>query len=290
VSALNLGSTIGSARRALANALRTGGCESPDLDARLLVGHALVLDHAALVGSADRTLTSAEAERIAALAQRRLAGEPVARIRGSKEFWGLDLTVTGAVLVPRPETETVVEAALACVEAQASARPLRLVDLGTGSGALLLALLYELPNATGIGVDRSVDALAVARSNASRHGLAQRAHFVACDYGSALAGGFDLVVSNPPYIATNEIATLPVEVRSYDPALALDGGPDGLGAYRSIAADARRLLRRGGTMIAEIGQGQAESVAQIMRENGLTVMSPIRADLGGVPRALVANH
>jgi release factor glutamine methyltransferase len=290
MSAPGLGSTIGSARRALASALRAGGCDSPDLDARLLVGLALALDHAALAAMADRALTAADAERIAALAQRRLAGEPVARIRGSKEFWGLELTVTGAVLVPRPETETVVEAALACVEAQASARSLRLVDLGTGCGALLLALLYELPNATGIGTDRSVDALAVARGNASRHGLARRAHFVACDYGSALAGGSDVVVANPPYIATNEIAALSADVRNYDPALALDGGPDGLNAYRSIAADARRLLRRGGTMIAEIGPGQAERVAQIMRENGLNVTTPIRADLGGVPRALVANH
>jgi release factor glutamine methyltransferase len=290
VSATDSVSTIASARRALTNALRAGGCESPDLDARLLVGHALALDHAGLIAAAERVLTSAERDRIAALAQRRLVGEPVARIRGSKEFWGLDFTVTSAVLVPRPETETLVEAALAGAERDARRGPLRLADLGTGSGALLLALLYELPNATGVGTDKSLTALAVARDNAQRHGLAARADFIACDQGAALAGGFDIVVANPPYIASDDIASLPVEVRDFDPALALDGGPDGLAAYRVIAGDARRLLNPGGTMIVEIGVGQGESVAHLLRESGLNVLLPIRPDLAGIPRAVVATH
>jgi release factor glutamine methyltransferase len=290
VSATDLGSTIAGARRTLAAALRAGGCETPDLDARLLVGEALALDHGALIAAADRPLSAAETARIAALAQRRLAGEPVARIRGSKEFWGLELAVTEAVLVPRPETETVVEAALAAVEAKASTGTVRIADLGTGSGALLIALLYELPNAIGIGTDRSVAALAVARSNAARHGLGARAHFVACDYGAALTGGFDLVVSNPPYIAHGDIAGLPREVRNYDPHLALDGGSDGLDAYRALAADGRRLLRPGGTMISELGQGQAKAITEIMRAGGLKVARPIRPDLAGIPRAIEVTH
>jgi release factor glutamine methyltransferase len=288
VSAPDLGSTIASARRALTALFRAQGLDSPDLDARLLVGLALGLDHTALAAASERALTPGDAARITALAQRRLAGEPVARIRGSKEFWGLDLRVSDAVLSPRPETETIVEAALACIEAMPTNRPLRIADLGTGSGAILLALLYELPNAAGVGTDRSQTALAVARDNAARHGLAGRAHFVACDYGAALAGGYDVVVSNPPYIATGDIAGLAVDVRGYDPALALDGGPDGLAAYRTIAADGQRLLRRGGMLIVEIGAGQGDSVAHLMRAGGLTVQGPIRPDLAGIPRAVVA--
>lgn len=293
MSAIDPGRTIADARRALTQAFRAGGLDTPDLDARLIVGLALGLDHAALAAAGERALTPADAARIAALAQRRLAGEPVARIRGSKEFWGLDLRVTEAVLVPRPETETVVEAALACARTAADGGRLRIADIGTGSGAILLALLHELPGAVGVGTDRSPPALAVARENATRLGLADRAAFVACDYGAALAGGYDLVVSNPPYIATGDIAGLAVDVRSYDPALALDGGPDGLAAYRAIAADARRLLRPGGTLIVEIGAGQGESVTQLIAAGGLTPGPPIRPDLSGIPRVVVAaflNH
>jgi len=290
VSALTPGSTIAGARRALTAALRAGGCDSPDLDVRLLIGHALALDHGAVISAADRLLTPDETARLAALAERRLKGEPVARIRGSKEFWSLELAVTPDVLVPRPETETVVEAALAAAETRTGSGALRIADLGTGSGALLIALLYELPNATGIGTDRSLAALGVARANATRHGLPTRAQFAACDYGAALAGGFDLVVSNPPYIASGDIEALAREVRDHDPRLALDGGPDGLDAYRALAADARRLLRPGGTMISELGQGQAEAVSQIMRAGGLDVLLPIRPDLAGIPRAIAVTH
>jgi release factor glutamine methyltransferase len=289
VSGLDLGATIGSARRAVARTLRERNCDSPDLDARLLVGDALALDHAGLIAGADRALTPAEAARIIAATLRRLAGEPVARIRGSKEFWGLDLVVTPAVLVPRPETETIVEAALAAVEVRPAAGALRIADLGTGSGAILLALLYELPNARGVGTDRSRDALIVARDNARRHALDGRTGFVACDQGTALAGGFDLVVANPPYIPHDAIAGLAVEVRAFDPMLALDGGPDGLAAYRAIAADARRLLRPGGTLVLELGMGQDDAVARILADHGLTVAAPARPDLSGIPRALAAT-
>ena len=235
---LAAGISIAAARRALAESFRLAGVDTPELDARLLVGHALGLDHTGLATAAERALTPPETEAIAGLAMRRLAHEPVARIVGKKEFWGLALRVTPAVLVPRPDTETVVEAALAAAgRSGPRSRALRIVDIGVGSGALLLAILSELPNASGVGTDRSLAAIETARSNAVRLGLSSRAAFVACDYGAALSGGFDMVVSNPPYIPTNHIATLAPEVRDFEPRPALDGGNDGLDAYR---ADCRR--------------------------------------------------
>ena len=216
--------TVAEARRALAAKFHAAGLDTPDLDARILVGHALGLDHAALAAAATRRLGADEESAIAALANRRLAGEPVARILGYKEFWSLPLRVDAATLVPRPETETVVEAALAAIDAGGPrSRKLRIADLGTGSGALILALLSELPNAFGVGTDTSSKALVVARDNARR--LAQtRARFVACDMAAALRGPFDAIVSNPPYIASGDIATLAPDVRDFDPHLALDGG------------------------------------------------------------------
>src|SRR5215831_11760018 len=209
--------SVGGARRALARMFAAAGLDTPALDARVIVGHALGLDHAALAGAAERALDIEERERIAAMAARRLAREPVARIVGTKEFWGLPLRVTPDVLVPRPETETVVEIALAALDRNGGrARALCIADLGTGSGALLLALLSELPNAFGIGTDVSESALAVARDNAERLQLAGRAAFVACDLADALAGTFDLVVANPPYVASGDLAQLAPEVREHD--------------------------------------------------------------------------
>ncbi len=279
--------TIAQARRAAADRLRARGLDSPDLDARLLVGHALGLDHAALVARSAQRLTVAEAERLEAILTRRLASEPVARILGTKEFWSLPLRVTSDVLVPRPETETVVEAVLAVAE---RGRPLRIADLGVGSGAILLGLLSELPAAVGVGTDRDARALGVARDNAQRLGLAGRAGFVACDFGTALAGGCDVVVSNPPYIATPQIAALAPEVREHDPRPALDGGPDGLAAYRAIAADTARMLAAGGWLAVEIGIGQAEPVSAILAAHGLAVVGPPRRDLAGHPRVVMARN
>src|SRR5262249_43454817 len=184
------------------------------------------------------------------------------------------------------ETETVVEAVLAVVE---RGRPLLLADLGVGSGAILLALLSELPAAYGIGTDRDAAALRVARDNARRLGLTDRAGFVACDFGAALAGACDIVVSNPPYIRTGDIAALAADVRDYDPRAALDGGPDGLAAYRAIAADAGRLLAPGGWLAVEIGIGQSEAVCEVLATRGLAVAGAPRPDLAGRARVVTAR-
>jgi release factor glutamine methyltransferase len=280
--------TVADARRAWAARFRANGIDTPELDARLLVGHALSLDHARLAASDLRLLGTDETNAIAALAERRLAHEPVARIIGFKEFWSLQFRIDAATLVPRPETETVVEAALAAIESgRARSRDLRILDIGTGSGAILLALLTELPNAFGVGSDVSLSALAVSRDNASRFGLS-RAAFVACNMTAALCGPFDLIVSNPPYIASGDIATLRPEVRLFDPRLALDGGADGLDGYRAIVASAPSLLKPGGFLIVELGAGQAEKVAALFASGGLAPAPP-RPDLSGLPRALVGK-
>jgi release factor glutamine methyltransferase len=283
-----VGITITAARRRLADALRGQCFDTPDLDARVLVGHALALDHAGLIRDADRALHSDEIDLIAAFAARRLRREPVARIIGMKEFWSLPLSVNAATLVPRPETETVVEAALAAIDAGGGRRrALRVIDIGTGSGALLLALLAELPNAFAVGTDVSVDALTVARGNAVRLGLAHRAGFLACDIAAALRGPFDLVVSNPPYVARDAIAALAPGVRDYEPRIALDGGPDGLAAYRVIAAQARSIMAPRGHLVIELGAGQSAALATILRESGLAVVTLTR-DISGIVRALTA--
>jgi release factor glutamine methyltransferase len=279
--------TVAQARRAVAGRLRTHAFDTPDLDARLLVGHALGLDPSALMAASARALTPAEMEALEATVARRLAHEPVARIRGSKEFWSLPFAVTPDVLVPRPETETVVEAALAVA---AREEALRIVDLGTGSGAILLALLSELPAACGIGTDRSERALTVARRNADALGFCPRAAFVACHFADAIAPGCDIVVANPPYIPTDDIATLAADVRDFDPRLALDGGRDGLAAYRAIAADAARVLGPGGWLALEVGVGQAEAVAGLLVQHGLAVPCPPRPDLAGRPRVVMGRR
>jgi len=285
-NALESSISIAGARRALARMCAAAGLDTPALDARVLVGHALGLDHAALAAAAERALDPEERERIAAMAARRLAHEPVARIVGMKEFWGLSVGVSPAVLVPRPETETVVATALAALDRDGDRmRPLRIADLGTGSGALLLALLSELPHAFAVGTDLSTDALSLARDNAERLGLAARAAFVACDFAGALAGPFDLVVANPPYVASPELAQLAPEVRDHDPLLALDGGPDGLRAYRAIAAETPRLIGAGGHMVVEVGIGQADAVASLFNRRQPLDVS-VAPDLAGIPRAL----
>jgi release factor glutamine methyltransferase len=285
---LSRDTTATQARRALADAFRQAGLDSPELDARLLVGHALGLGHTELMVEGNRSLGEKDADTLERLAARRLDREPVARILGFKEFWGLTLNLNEATLVPRPETETVVEVALAAIDrAGARDRTLRIADLGTGSGALLIALLHELPNAAGFGTDISDEALAAARGNAHRLGVGSRAEFVIADFGAALTGRFDLVVSNPPYIPSGDIAALALEVRR-DPHRALDGGVNGLDAYRTIAGQAVRLLKADGTLVVELGIGLQSAVTALFHATGLAPQ-PVRLDLAGIPRALPAR-
>ena len=284
------GQTVQAARRALAARLKIAAIESADLDARLLTGHALGLDLTGLILAAQRQLTPDESARLEEFACRRLAGEPVARILGEKEFWGLALQLSSATLVPRPDTETLVELALELVRAGGNLdRPLRIADLGTGSGAILLALLSELPAAQGFGTDISEGALQTARANAARAGLSDRATFVACDYASGLTGPFDLIVSNPPYIRSADIDGLATEVRNHDPLAALDGGADGLDAYRALIPQAAGLLTPGAPLVVEAGEGQSTQIKALMTAVGLMPVNPAKADLAGIPRA-VAGH
>jgi release factor glutamine methyltransferase len=289
VSNLLTGHSIESARRALAAQLRSAGLDDAELDARILLGAVLDLDLTGLITQAARALGEAEAERLAGYAQRRIAGEPVARILGTREFWGLPFRLSEATLVPRPDTETVVERALEMLREKPPSHPPRIADIGTGSGAILLALLHEIPDAFGVGTDLSLTALGTAKGNAVTLGLSGRAAFVACSYAAALSGPFDLIVSNPPYIPSAEIPKLDVEVRAHDPHLALDGGNDGYDAYRALIPQAAGLLAPGGALIVEAGQGQAGTIQALMAVAALSPDRPPRADLAGVLRAVSAR-
>jgi release factor glutamine methyltransferase len=284
------GHSVDGARRALAAAFKARDIDSPDLDARLLIGHALDLDLTGLIVAAARTLTADEAAMIEDMAKRRLAGEPVARILGHKEFWGLSFELSAATLVPRPDTETVVQTALGFArDADLMDKPIRIADIGTGTGAILLALLSELPQAVGIGADISREALATAERNTARLKLVGRTTFVESDYASALSGSFDLIVSNPPYIRSQDIENLALDVRAHDPHLALDGGDDGLEAYRTIAPQAVSLLRPDGALIVEIGQGQGNDVVRIFAAAGLIPDRAPKPDLAGIGRVILAR-
>jgi len=272
--------------------LRQAGIETPELDARVLVCHAARLSHEAYIARAGEALSADAAARLDGAIARRLEREPVARITETREFYGRHFALGPAALDPRPDTETLVEAALDLVVKMGwQEKPLKLLDLGTGTGAILVTLLAELPRARGFGTDLSLDALAIAAANARRHGVSCRASFIAGDWLDAVAGTFDLVLSNPPYLAAAEITGLAEEVAAYDPRLALDGGPDGLAAYRRIAARACEVLAEDGRLLVEIGPGQSGAVAAILEEAGLRpdASGSIRRDLAGRPRVAVAR-
>ncbi len=264
--------------RQATRALTEAGIEDAALEARWLLAHALGMAHNAVL---DRT-AEIDPGTFNTLLARRLAHEPLAYITGRQGFWTLDLHVSPATLIPRADSETLIEAALA----QCTTPPSRILDLGTGTGCLLLAALVEFPSAFGIGVDLNPEAAFLACSNAQANNLADRSAFLAGNWGTALAGRFDLILSNPPYIETATIPALMPEVAGHEPARALDGGADGLDAYRAIIACLPGLLTPSGIAILELGAGQAEAVAALAAAAGLNHRAT-RADLGGIARALV---
>jgi release factor glutamine methyltransferase len=278
--------TFAEALARLADLLGRSGVEDPRREARLTLGAASGFSSIAMIAG-PRAPLGAAAGKLAHFAARRAAGELLSRIVGNREFWGLALTITPDVLDPRPETETVVETAVAMFRDRRM-DAVRILDLGVGSGALLCALLAEFVNGRGIGVDVSARAAEVARRNIEACGLARRAEIRVADWTTDLAGPFDLIVSNPPYVRSADIAGLPREVRDFDPRLALDGGPDGLKAYRAIVPASAPLLAAGGLLLVEIGAGQAADVHAIAMSAGF-VECRFHRDLAGIERVLAAR-
>ncbi|MGO9173964.1 MAG: peptide chain release factor N(5)-glutamine methyltransferase [Rhodomicrobium sp.] len=283
--------TLGGAVRKLAALFREAGLPGPQLDARILAAQACGLTPEDLILKSSALLSAGQERAIASIAARRLAREPVSRIIGRREFWGLTFAISPDTLDPRPETELLAEAVLGFAKAEGLAHaPLRILDLGTGSGCLLGALLAGLPQCYGVGLDRSEAALTVARNNLSRLGLLDRAAFLCADWMSAIGGAaFDAIVCNPPYIAPSEICQLEPEVKGYDPYLALNGGEDGLEPYRTIVPQAYAALRKGGLLIVEIGHRQGEAVLDLMKQSALHPGFPgaqILTDMGGTDRAV----
>jgi release factor glutamine methyltransferase len=262
------------------------GAEEAQDDARALLRAAARLSRLDLALSPQTSLTANEAERLWNYAARRAAREPVSRILGARGFWTLDLTVAPDVLDPRADTETLVETALDLIADRNA--PLAVLDLGAGSGAILCALLSELPRATGVAVDLSAAACAATRENLARCGLSERAQVLRGHWGKPLASRFDVIVSNPPYVRAGDIATLDPEVRLHDPRLALDGGADGLDCYREIIGDLRRLLAPGGLVAFEVGFDQAASVAALLQAENLEIARFAR-DAGGRERVVAAR-
>ncbi len=280
--------TLGHAVDQGAADLAAAGIDTARLDARLLTAHVLGRDASFVLTHPETELSAAQQDAAQSLIARRAAHEPVSRILGEREFWSLTFRVTGATLTPRPETETLVEDALARIRAMGrEGEALRILDLGTGTGCLLLAVLSELPRAEGLGIDISPDAVAVATDNAQHLGLEGRARFQAGDWTMGLSGPFDVILSNPPYIAETDRETLPPEVLGFDPHGALFAGSEGLDAYAAIAPQTARILAPGGIVILELGQGQEAAVAEIFRRAGL-IPDGTRADLAGIPRSFAA--
>ena len=273
-------------QRAVAARLAAAGVDTANLDARVLLQRLLDLDPGTMIANPDRPVSDAEHDRLATAVARRVAREPLAYIVGDREFWSLDFAVAPGVLIPRPDSETVVEAALAAL---APSTPARVLDLGTGTGCLLLAVLSERPVATGVGVDVDERAARLARANADRLGLARRAHFIVADWATAVAGPFDLVLCNPPYVPAADIAGLMPEVARHEPRLALDGGARGLDAYAVLLPQLRRILAPAGAAVLEIGAAQATDVAALAQRQGL-LAAPPRRDLAGHDRCLVVTR
>lgn len=273
--------SVREARRLLVSAFAAAGLENAGLDARIMLETVLATRNL----DPDAGLKPEQGEILARFARRRLAGEPTWRIIGEREFWGLTFRLSPATLEPRPDSEAIVEAALRQI-GERRGEPLSLLDLGTGTGCLLIALLSELPRAKGLGIDLSDEACATAAGNAAGNGVGDRVHFRQGDWSEGLSETFDVIVSNPPYIPSAAIETLAPEVKDHDPRLALDGGTDGLAPYRHFARTLPALLKPGGFVVFEIGAGQKDDVVALMRAGGLEFRGS-RNDLGGHERALI---
>lgn len=273
--------------------------ENAALDARVLVSHAVNMSHEQLIGSPDYPMSDAVWAQLNDMVIRRLNHEPVSRIIGYRDFWRSRFTLNSATLDPRADSEAIVEAALECVAVikqhkiqNGTGDNLNIVDLGTGSGCLLVSLLLEIPDASGVGIDIAPEALDAASANAKSAGVDSRCAFVCGDWGDAINGRFDLIVCNPPYIDTGAITRLQSEVKDFDPTIALDGGEDGLQAYHIVASQAADLLEPGGWLVAEVGADQYSSVVEIFANHGLAAKPPLDQpvlDLAGRQRCVRAT-
>lgn len=279
--------TVGELMRSVAARLAAVDVAESRLEARLLLAEAAGWSIETIVAERDTTVAPGIVARVERLAARRLAREPMSHILGWREFWSLRFRVTSDVLTPRPDSETVIEAVLGALPDRAAR--LRVLDLGVGSGCLLLALLHELPQASGVGIDRSIRALDVARQNAETLGLDGRAELRAGDWGEGIAEVFDIVVSNPPYVPSDDIGTLDPEVSEHEPWLALDGGADGLDCYRRLVGQLGYLVQPRGIVALEVGRGQAPAVARLVRDAGFRSVT-LHNDLGGVERVVLARR
>lgn len=277
------GMTLRQAVAVGAQALRAAGMEGALLDARLLLAHVIGGDRLSLARDTERTLKSSEIVDYSTLIDQRKERRPVSRIIGRKEFWSLEFAISDSVLDPRPDSETLISAALAQIPIENN--NYLIADFGTGSGCLLLAILMERPGAWGLGLDYSFSSVRQAQVNALNLDLHDRAQFVVGDWGDALSGSFDLILTNPPYVASAEVKTLEPEVRDHDPRLSLDGGEDGLYAYRAMGPQLCRLLKPEGSAVLECGFRQASQVGAILNSVGLRVFK-VHRDLAGIDRCL----
>ena len=278
--------TVGTLLDDAAAALTRAGFDEARRIARRAVGAVLEISPVEMLSRPERVVEDLQVSRVRQALDRMVAREPLSRILGRREFWGLEFALSADTLDPRPETETIVEAVLRRFTNRD--KPLRLLDLGTGTGCIVLALLSEFRNGVGFGVDLSAAAATTARRNAGSLGFADRAHFLAGDWGAAISGKFDAIVANPPYVPDVSLAGLPCEVALHDPRLALSGGKDGLQAYRSLAMDLGRLLRPKAFFFGETGRGQGRAVAAILGANGLAIEG-YENDLAGTARCVVAR-
>ncbi len=274
--------------RYISSLLSAGSVENAWSEATRFVIHAMQIDRTILITDPNRAVSSTEAATLSGFVARRLAGEPITRILGFREFWNLEIEVAPDVLDPRPDSETLIEAALTELGSRKSDK-IDLLDLGTGSGALLLAMLAECPGARGIGIDLSAKACELAARNARRNKLNARAHIVRGDWMQSIQGRFDLIISNPPYIRAGDLGGLPPEVQNHDPTLALNGGEDGLVAYSEIIRSLHKVLKPKGFSVLELGMGQAADVSSLALKWGLKV-GALHKDLGGIDRAIVLHN